>query len=69
MKAQFEAAQYVHEEAKVFRHNAKIEVRGACRFKIGFYFVEKLNFKFGSIFLIAFAGHIGVKRRSHGQTW
>ena len=34
MNAQFEAAQYVHEEAKVFRHNAKIEVRGACRFKI-----------------------------------
>ena len=34
MKAQFEAAQYVHEEAKVFRHNAKIEVRGACRLKI-----------------------------------
>ena len=33
MKAQFEAAQYVHEEAKVFRHNAKIEVRGACRLK------------------------------------
>ena len=34
MQAQFEASQYVHEESKIFRNNAKIEVREACRFSI-----------------------------------